>query len=321
MIEKSARHWPIPVAITIGFTHWTDLLAYRRFPPHAKVIDDLACIGCGYNLRGSRAGGQCPECGRDVGDSLFILAKPVIVANGLRGMGKGSLANLAILLNLLPTAQVWPLIVSLTIIAIGSAFRLAGAWQVRFRSAIDRLPLIAGRINLLWLICLAEFITVIAWLAIVLAVAKVPSWQTAAAQNAIRGFALVWIVLAYLNMFASGWFALSLAIMLHYVWTVIELHVQIAVVLVSTFTLICAFAVLAFVQTTFIVMLVCVGLAILLYCAAVVATSICLLHVANGAEQETESWEEVLDLHAPEPAQERSPHSHRDDSPPIRLEP
>jgi hypothetical protein len=32
----------------------------------ARVVDDIACEGCGYNLRGLPASGKCPECGRPV---------------------------------------------------------------------------------------------------------------------------------------------------------------------------------------------------------------------------------------------------------------
>ena len=43
--------------------HWTAFLAYRRVPANAQVIGDLGCIHCGYNVRGLRASGLCPECG------------------------------------------------------------------------------------------------------------------------------------------------------------------------------------------------------------------------------------------------------------------
>jgi len=31
---------------------------------------DVACVGCGYNLRGLEPGGKCPECGLDISRSL-----------------------------------------------------------------------------------------------------------------------------------------------------------------------------------------------------------------------------------------------------------
>jgi hypothetical protein len=36
----------------------------------SQIAHDLACGGCGYNLRGLSREGQCPECGRPVGESV-----------------------------------------------------------------------------------------------------------------------------------------------------------------------------------------------------------------------------------------------------------
>ncbi len=59
--------------------HWTALLEKKYFPVYARVIDDVSCVGCGYNLRHSRAAGPCPECGRPIIDSLWALAKAALV--------------------------------------------------------------------------------------------------------------------------------------------------------------------------------------------------------------------------------------------------
>src|SRR4051794_11063247 len=34
------------------------------------IQHDLPCLGCGYNLRGLRGEGQCPECGLPVAESI-----------------------------------------------------------------------------------------------------------------------------------------------------------------------------------------------------------------------------------------------------------
>jgi len=34
--------------------------------PQPLVLGDLACVQCGYNLKGLRRGGACPECGRPI---------------------------------------------------------------------------------------------------------------------------------------------------------------------------------------------------------------------------------------------------------------
>jgi hypothetical protein len=39
--------------------------------PTGPVNEGLACIGCGYNLRGLSHEGRCPECGRAVTDSAL----------------------------------------------------------------------------------------------------------------------------------------------------------------------------------------------------------------------------------------------------------
>ncbi|HYE20153.1 MAG TPA: hypothetical protein VEA69_17025, partial [Tepidisphaeraceae bacterium] len=40
-------------------------------PPPLPAIDrDLACVGCGYNLRTMPVTGRCPECARAVADSV-----------------------------------------------------------------------------------------------------------------------------------------------------------------------------------------------------------------------------------------------------------
>lgn len=35
-----------------------------------RINVDMACVGCGYNLRTLAVNGRCPECGRRVGDSI-----------------------------------------------------------------------------------------------------------------------------------------------------------------------------------------------------------------------------------------------------------
>lgn len=51
----------------------TDVDARRAENDHAVIPGDLACLGCGYNLRTLAANSRCPECGEDVGESLKCL--------------------------------------------------------------------------------------------------------------------------------------------------------------------------------------------------------------------------------------------------------
>lgn len=48
-----------------------DALIAKTHPPPDRIISgDVLCIGCGYNLRTKAVADRCPECGRDVADSL-----------------------------------------------------------------------------------------------------------------------------------------------------------------------------------------------------------------------------------------------------------
>ncbi len=42
-----------------------------RLDDHGGLAEDIACRKCGYNLRGLRTEGVCPECGTAVGRSLY----------------------------------------------------------------------------------------------------------------------------------------------------------------------------------------------------------------------------------------------------------
>jgi len=41
-----------------------------RAPSEPRISEDLACVGCGHNLRGLPASSPCPECGRPIRDTL-----------------------------------------------------------------------------------------------------------------------------------------------------------------------------------------------------------------------------------------------------------
>ena len=57
---------------------------FRDAPPNApklalRIEDDVACPACGYNLRGLRMDGRCPECGRPAIDTF---ARPLRAYTG-----------------------------------------------------------------------------------------------------------------------------------------------------------------------------------------------------------------------------------------------
>jgi hypothetical protein len=46
--------------------------AARPAPAVGPLAEDVACIGCGYNLRGLASTGRCPECGRPAQGSVAL---------------------------------------------------------------------------------------------------------------------------------------------------------------------------------------------------------------------------------------------------------
>jgi len=43
-----------------------------------SLTEDLPCVRCGYNLRGLKAEGNCPECGASVGKSLDFATERIL---------------------------------------------------------------------------------------------------------------------------------------------------------------------------------------------------------------------------------------------------
>jgi hypothetical protein len=72
-----------------------------EFDEHGAIASDLPCLDCGYNLRGLRRDGRCPECGRAVADALLggrvRFAQPWWidrVANGCGWLAAGLIVSL-----------------------------------------------------------------------------------------------------------------------------------------------------------------------------------------------------------------------------------
>jgi hypothetical protein len=68
--------------------------------PGDTLDRDIACLSCGYNLRGLAPNGSCPECGRAIADSLrggrLPFADPLWidrVANGAGWLAVGQLVS------------------------------------------------------------------------------------------------------------------------------------------------------------------------------------------------------------------------------------
>jgi hypothetical protein len=136
--------------------HWTSLFERRFFPPDAMVIDDLACVGCGYNLRGIRVRGRCPECGQDIGDSLFVITQPDETGAAFRQVAGSFLFLLALYGGcFLLFGAGWLLFGGLILLG-GAGFRLLGARTLRFQCGFGRLPLVGARVRRFWIMCLVD---------------------------------------------------------------------------------------------------------------------------------------------------------------------
>jgi hypothetical protein len=178
----------------------------------AQIHGDLPCQGCGYNLRGARAGGACPECGRLVRDSLVPVSEPEKVAAGLRFIGNSYLGLLALPLAPISAAVAgscagW---VGLIVLLATSAARASGVADLRFRSGAGRMPVVGRRVGLLWLAAIADVVLVSGCL--VLFVAGATGGQGA---GAVRGLAVgglaVWMLAASVVAAIAGWMGASLA--------------------------------------------------------------------------------------------------------------
>ena len=44
-------------------------IPFVEYDADGRIDQDLPCLKCGYNLRGLRDDGECPDCGNDVGNA------------------------------------------------------------------------------------------------------------------------------------------------------------------------------------------------------------------------------------------------------------
>ena len=206
--------------------HWTALLERRHFPPHATVTDDVPCVNCGYNLRAARAAGVCPECGQSVSDSLWALARPDQVASGLRSIGKSYLGLLAVILVAIGSVNNSWVGWAGAIILIGAAIaRAIGVAELRYRAAIDKMPVIGRQVRLLWPLTLLEVVLLIGWLAALLsAQSNMPATNWSRALLVLTCAA--WGCTAFATAVMVGSMGAALAALLGYESVARELRAQ-----------------------------------------------------------------------------------------------
>jgi hypothetical protein len=274
--------------------HWTAFLAYRRIPADARVADDLPCIGCGYNLRSALANGQCPECGRPVGDSLYVLARPDVVGGSLKTIACTYLAVFALLLMLSP-GTAWPGIVAMGVLAVAAIVRCLAAMELRYRGAIQALPVIGDRLRMFyWLTVLDAAVSSAA--TVMLWVAARTGGVGGTIDKITNSLTVAALVTYGITSLAGGWMGSALSIMLNYFlsrWEFI-LHRIAGALALALGVVIVVTSGLSSLTTTLILVIMCVMLVI----GSMLMLALGLLHLGGGAEHEHDTWDDVLDTEA-----------------------
>ncbi len=92
-----------------------------------RVAVDVACVGCGYNLRMQPDAGVCPECARPIADSIRGYYLPFCNAQWVKRMAGGAtLASIALI-----AGAVAIILFYLVLILIGSAMSAGGGMSPR----------------------------------------------------------------------------------------------------------------------------------------------------------------------------------------------
>jgi len=274
--------------------HWTAFLAYRRIPPNVMVVGDVGCNHCGYNLRGLRALGNCPECGNRVSDSLFLLAKPALVAQNLRSYANSYFTLTILIVGCLGTMVGWPLTVTAVVLSMGTTYRAWCAGALYYRGELRNSETIHTRAFCLWIMSLVEWAIALGWTTAVLMINNNLSLQTSANSLwLIFGFE-VWLASMLLSGAVASWFGNALAGLLGYGWMVMEMRLLLGA-LIATIVTLALFMASSVMRLTLAAALFFLVVAGLLVFFAVSFAWFGLQHLANAAEQAAETLDEVLD--------------------------
>lgn len=275
--------------------HWTAFLAYRRFPAHARLMEGCACIQCGYNLRMQMVAARCPECGYEVGHSVFLLAKPAVASRDLRTAGTTYVAILTIPLVML-LGSTWSLFVGSLIATCAALFRVIALSDLRFNGALARLPVIGPRLNLWFAASLGDLFVGGGWLTVMLVTSGNRNmWNSGLAPILIQWSIIAWLVTALISALVAGRFGFALIDMINFTWTRIEFRVQQWIALAMLFigpvlTLVPLVASLSGWSAN-----IANLLNVLLLCLLMLATGIPLLHAATACEQCAEDWDDLIE--------------------------
>lgn len=274
--------------------HWTAFLAYRRFPAQARIMEDCACIQCGYNLRMQMVAARCPECGYEVGHSVFLLAHPDITARGLRTAGITYLAPFMMILPMIVNAY-WAMFIVSLAAATAALFRVIGVSDLRFNASMARLPVIGPRLNAWWTCAVIDLFLAGAWMIGLIVVSQSRILQNNGTGPLVMGVgSIAWWFSMLLSAVVAGRFGYALMDMLNFVWTRIEFRVQqIASVLMILFAPFLILGMRAAPSST--ARGICAAALAILALLLMLATAIPLLHAATASEQAAESWDDLID--------------------------
>lgn len=294
-------------------------MAKRYFPAHARVADDLACIGCGYNLRTLMANANCPECGQQVGSSLFLLARPRVVADNLGGAAKTHLAMFILALPLLGPGSFWPLIVAMAVIGLSIAWRCGCQIAILRGGAVARLPVIGPRLRAWAGITSLELLAALGCLVTTVVVAKSPALQGTSGAAWIRGTFLAWMLITMSSPVVANWFGAAMTLLLGYNWMIVEFRIhQVIAIAGLGCALLLGFLLVA--RGGVLVSLLA-GFAWLGVGFAIIATWIALTHLSNAASEASETWDELIDSERIELVANPPSSPKQRERPPIQLAP
>lgn len=274
--------------------HWTSYLAYRRVHADAQIIGDLGCVNCAYNLRGLRTTGSCPECGHAIAESLFVLARPQLVAEAFRSISNSYLTFLILIVGCMNLMTGWSVLVTAVVLGCGSMYRVWRAGELRYRADLGNSESLLKRARWLWWAALMEMCCAIGWVSVILFVWNTPTLQTNLGSRFILQCGMAWLLTSLFTALFAGQLGHALAGILGYGWLVVELRIQYWVTLAAMVCVPASLLMLYAPLTTIAaIMLACVLGALFMIAASF--TWVSLHHVANAAEESNEMLDDVLD--------------------------
>ncbi|MHC4990989.1 MAG: hypothetical protein ACYTGC_08410 [Planctomycetota bacterium] len=287
--------------------HWTAILAKRAFPTNARVVDDLPCVSCGYNLRHQRADARCPECSMPVGESLYLLRRPEITASAVHSIATSyaGLIGLPLLAGSVVLGVSGLRWIGLSLLVAAALFRVIAVAELRFRAALRHLPLLGERLTALWWLSVVELSLGGATLLLQFLARAVAGSNRLLFSPLLDMSAVAWVAIALLSIVVVGWVGQVLGSILGYEFIEREFRVHRWLMAIGSgfgaIYLAARFLVASgqSVQVATVVAGFAAGLLALAWTVAMGFLLVALLHLSGGAQRATETLEEILVPDAP----------------------